>query len=163
MRPHDIVVLIKIAAKKKQQWFMKDLSIELGISTSEISESLNRSVIAGLISFDKKKLLRLNILDFLIYGLRFVYPEQPGALVRGIVTAHSAEPLNKVIISQEPYVWPYGDGDIRGQAITPLHANVPSAALKDKQFYILMALVDALRVGRAREKELAINELKQQL
>ncbi len=163
MRPHDIVVLIKIAAKKKQQWLMKDLSLELGISPSEISESLNRSVIAGLISYDKKKLLKLNLLDFLIYGLRFVYPEQPGALVRGIATAHSAEPLNKVIISKEPYVWPFGNGNIRGQAVTPLHANVPSAVLKDKQFYILMALVDTLRVGRAREKELAIKELKQRL
>ncbi len=163
MRPHDVVVLLKIAAKGKQTWLMKDLSYELGISASEISESINRSVIAGLISYDKKKLMKLNLLDFLNYGLRFVYPEQPGALVRGVATAHSAPPLNKIIVSEEPYVWPYGLGNVRGQAITPLHAKVPEAALKDETFYILMALVDVLRVGRVREKELAIQELKQRI
>ena len=163
MRPHDIVILLKIAAKGKQTWLMKDLSYELSISASEVSESINRSVIAGLLSYDKKNLLKLNLLDFLIYGLRYVYPEQPGALVRGVATAHSAPPLSKVIISQEPYVWPYGHGKIRGQAITPLHPKVPEAALKDENFYILMALLDTLRVGKAREKELAIKELRQRL
>ena len=34
------------------------------------------------------------------------------------------------------------------------------AALKDKKLHELLALVDALRVGRARERELAIIELK---
>lgn len=163
MRPHDIVILLKIAAKGKQKWLMKDLSYELGISASEVSESINRSVIAGLISFNKKDLLKLNLLDFLNYGLRYVYPEQPGALVRGIATAHSAPPLNNIIVSQEPYVWPYGEGKVRGQAITPLHPKVPEAALKDHFFYELMALVDTLRVGRAREKELAFKELKQRI
>jgi len=99
MRPHDIVILLKIAAKGEQPWLMKDLSYELGISASEISESINRSVIAGLISYNKKTLMKLNLLDFLSYGLRFVYPEQPGALVRGVATAHAAPPLNKIIVS----------------------------------------------------------------
>jgi len=163
MRPHDIVVLLKIAAKGKQTWLMKDLSYELSISASEISESINRSVIAGLISHNKKELMKLNLLDFLRYGLRYVYPEQPGALVRGVATAHAAPPLNKIIVSQEAYVWPYGKGNLRGQAITPLHPKVPEAALKDESFYILMALVDSLRVGRAREKEIAFQELKQRI
>ena len=163
MRPHDIVVLLKIATKGKQAWLMKDLSYELSISASEISESINRSVIAGLISHNKKELMKLNLLDFLSHGLRYVYPEQPGALVRGVATAHSAPPLNKIISSKEAYVWPYGQGNLRGQAITPLHPKAPEAALKDENFYILMALVDALRVGRAREKELALQELKQRI
>ena len=163
MRPHDIVILLKIAAKGKLKWLMKDLSYELGISASEVSESINRSVIAGLISFNKKDLMKLNLLDFLNHGLRYVYPEQPGALVRGIATAHAAPPLNNIIVSQEPYVWPYGEGKVRGQAITPLHPKVPEAALKDQSFYELIALVDTLRVGRAREKELAFKELKQRI
>ena len=50
MRPHDIVVLLKIAAKEDQSWLMKDLSIELGISASEISESLNNLSIIWIFS-----------------------------------------------------------------------------------------------------------------
>ena len=56
MRPHDIAILLKIASKGKEPWYMKDLAYELSISASEISESINRSIIAGLISSDKKTL-----------------------------------------------------------------------------------------------------------
>lgn len=163
MRPHDIVVLLKIAAKGSNAWYMKDLSVELGISASEISESLNRSAIAGLISKNKKRLMKLAILDFLEHGLRYVYPQQPGAKVRGVATAHSAAPLNKEIVSSEPYVWPYGLGTVRGESIEPLHPKVPEACLKDPVFYEYMALCDALRVGRAREKNIAIEELRKRL
>ena len=81
MRPHDIVILLKIASKGSHKWFMKDLAYELEISASEISESINRSVISGLISGDKKTLKKMALLDFLRSGLRYVYPQQPGALM----------------------------------------------------------------------------------
>jgi hypothetical protein len=160
MRPHDIVVLLKIAAKGKQKWFMKDLSYELNISASEISESINRSKIAGIIGPNKKSLMRLALMDFLEFGIRYVYPQQPGAIVRGIPTAHSGPPLNKIIVSEEDYVWPYAKGEKRGQSIEPLYVSVVEASLKDKKLYELLALVDAIRVGREREKEIAIKELK---
>ena len=163
MRPHDIVVMIKIAAKGKNPWMMKDLAYELGISASEVSESINRSVIARLIFPDKKGLMKLALIDFLEHGLCYVYPQRPGALVRGIRTSHSAPPLNEVIVSQEHYVWPYSEGDTRGQAIEPLHPKVPEASLKDPDFYMLMALCDAMRVGRVREKNIALEELKRRI
>lgn len=163
MRPHDIVVLLKIAAKEEKPWLMKDLSIELGISASEISESLNRSAIAGLISKDKKLLMKLSILDFLEHGLRYVYPERPGSIVRGLPTSHSAPPLNQEILSEDAYVWPYREGTVRGESIEPLHPKVPESCLKDAKFYEYMALCDALRVGRVREKNLAMKELKKRL
>ena len=56
MRPQDVVILLKIASKKQLQWQMKDLAIELMISSSEVSEAINRCVQAGLISADKKHL-----------------------------------------------------------------------------------------------------------
>ena len=163
MRPQDIVILLKIAAKGKQKWLMKDLSQELIISASEVSESINRSVIAGLLGANKKRLMKLALLDFLEYGLRYVYPQRPGPLVRGLPTAHSAPPLNNDIVSNEPYVWPYADGTVRGQAIDPLYPNVPKACLKDPAFYELMTLCDSLRVGKAREKNLAIEILKKRI
>lgn len=160
MRPQDIVIILKIAAKQNKNWFMKDLSHELGISASEVSESINRSIIAGLIFPDKKRLMKTAIIDFLQFGLPYVYPQQPGALVRGLATAHSASPLKNIIESEEAYVWPYGKGELRGQSIEPLYPNLPEACLKDEKFYELMALCDVLRVGRAREKIMAIEELK---
>ncbi len=142
---------------------MKNLSYELGISASEVSESINRSVIAGLIANDKKRLMKLALLDFLQFGLAVVFPQQPGALVRGLPTAHSAPPLNNLIESIEPYVWPFAEGKVRGQAIEPLHPKLPEACIKDAEFYQLMALCDSLRVGKVREKKLANEELKKRL
>ncbi|MDH4472426.1 MAG: hypothetical protein QE487_07440 [Fluviicola sp.] len=163
MRPHDIAVLLKIAAKGDNPWMMKDLSVELGISASEVSESLNRSAIAGLIALDKKRLMKLAILDFLEHGLRYVYPQRPGSLVRGVPTSHAALPLNKEIFSDESYVWPYWEGTVRGESVEPLYPNLPEACLKDPVFYEYMALCDALRVGRVRERNLAIIELRKRL
>lgn len=163
MRPHDIVVLLKIAAMGSQSWYMKDLSQELGISASEVSESINRSFIAGLISADKKQLMKHAVLDFLEHGLRYVYPQRPGSMVRGLETAHSAPPLSNHIQSNEPYVWPYANGEVRGQAIEPLHPKVPEASQKDQNLYELLALCDALRVGRARERKIAIEELRRRI
>jgi predicted transcriptional regulator len=163
MRPHDLAVLLKIASKGQQNWLMKDLANELEISGSEISESLNRSAYAGLISGDKKKLKILSLLDFLKCGVQYVYPQQPGAIVRGIETAHSAPPLRDKIVSSEPYVWPFAKGRVRGQSIEPLHPKIPNACLKDSRFYELMALTDAIRVGKARERKMAIEMIKERL
>ena len=163
MRPHDIAILLKIASKGQQNWYMKDLAYELGISASEISESINRSAISGLISNNKKTLNKLALIDFLKSGLRYVYPQQPGAMVRGIGTAHSAPPLNDQIMSEEPFVWPFAKGNIRGQAIEPLHPKIPEACLRDSKYYELMALTDAIRVGKAREQNLAVEMIKERI
>jgi predicted transcriptional regulator len=163
MRPHDIAILLKIASKGQQNWYMKDLAYELGISASEISESINRSVLSGLISKDKKTLNKLALIDFLKSGLRYVYPQQPGSMVRGLGTAHSAPPLNNQIMSEEPFVWPFAKGNIRGQAIEPLHPKIPEACLLDSKYYELMALTDAIRVGKVREQHLAVEMIKERI
>ncbi len=163
MRPHDVVILLKIIAIENENWLMKDIANELHISSSEVSESLNRSVWAGLISNDKKRIFKAALLDFLIHGLKYVYPQKPGAMVRGINTAHSAPPLSYNISSEQYYVWPYAEGNSRGFAIEPLHPNVPKACLEDKKLYELLALIDAIRIGSIREQNMAIDELKNRI
>jgi hypothetical protein len=104
--------------------------------------------------------MKLSFLEFLQFGLRYVFPQQPGPAVRGVPTSHSAAPLKDQIQSTEEYVWPYGKGKVRGHSILPLYPSVPEAALNDPKLHELLALVDALRVGRARERALAVVELK---
>lgn len=72
-------------------------------------------------------------------------------------------PLSHEIVSDGPYVWPYGKGTVRGESIEPLHPQVPEACLKDPMLYEYLALCDALRVGRTRERNIAIQELKRRL
>ncbi len=163
MRPHDIVILLKIIAKGKEQWYMKDIANELYISQSEVSESLNRSVMAGLIANNKKRVLFSAVQEFIFYGVKYVYPQKPGTMVRGIVTAHSAMPLVKDIQSNQNFVWPYSQGNQRGFAVEPLHPNVPKACLNDVKLYELLALLDAIRLGNVREQKMAMKELKKRL
>jgi len=165
IKPQDIVVLLKLAANKGRNWRIIDLAQELGISLSETSAALERGRRAGLLDDSKKKIVPRALLEFIIYGLKYVYPAQPGQLCRGVPTAHSAKPLSDGIISdeREQYVWPCGEGRARGQAVEPLYPSVPQAALKDIRLHELLALVDALRVGRARERQLAAEKLRNRL
>lgn len=142
---------------------MKDLANELKISASEVSESLHRSMISGLIAANKKRLMTSAVLDFLRYGLKYVYPAQMGSIVRGMPTAYSAPPLITLIRSDEMIVWPYSKGTVKGVAIAPLIPTIPEACEYDVEFYELMALTDALRMGKAREQETAYKELKNKL
>ena len=109
--------------------------------------------------------MKAALLEFLVHGIKYVFPARPGLLLRGMPTAHSAPPLAGRIISSEDdiYVWPYDNGTVRGQAIFPLYDKVPQAAEKDKALYELLALVDAIRAGQARERTIAASELEKRL
>ena len=163
MKSQDVVVLLKIIALNNDIWQQIPLAKSLKMSQSEVSQSIARSKYAGLLDDSGKRVMRQVLMDFLQYGLAIVFPVKPGAVVRGIPTAHSAAPLNKDISSDEFYVWPFAKGNVRGHGITPLYATVPQAVLEDEQLYAMLALADALRVGKSREKNIAVQELKNRI
>ncbi|MFW5700642.1 MAG: hypothetical protein ACOCWM_03045 [Cyclobacteriaceae bacterium] len=160
LKPQDVLLLLKILSENNPSWQQKPMAEALGLSQSEVSESVGRSKFARLLDPNGKIVFTSGLMEFLQYGLRYVFPVQPGPVVRGIPTAHSAPPIKEKITSNEKYVWPFGKGNIRGHSILPLYPSVPQAALKDAKFYELLALVDTLRVGRAREIKLAVDELE---
>jgi len=101
----------------------------------------------------------------LISGLRYIFPAQVGKASVGLPTAHSASPLKGKIISdsKDAYVWPSRMGKSKGLAVEPLYSAVPGACAQDSKLYEMFALIDALRLGRTREKELAKDLLTQRL
>ena len=163
LKPQDVLLLLKLLTLETTPRVI-DLAVDLGVSPSEISHGLARLIKSQLLGADKKP-LKQNSLEFLIYGLKYAFPTELGPIVRGITTAHSALPLSKVIVSErnDYYVWAFSEGEVRGQSITPLYQSVPFAASRDKKLYELLALVDALRIGRAREQKLARRELEKRL
>lgn len=164
MRPQDIVLMLKLTIMEGRSWRYVDLTHETGISPGEISEALERCRLAGLIDPDKRKVFKQALLEFLLHGIRYVFPVEPGPITRGIPTAHSAMPLRKKLMpSGEAFVWADDSGTIRGQGIRPLYPTVPKAAKADQELHDLLALVDSLRVGQARERKLAAQELLRRL
>eukprot|EP01035_Chromulina_nebulosa_P009055 gene9055-12235_t len=121
MRPQDVAILLKIVSGNNQHWQLAVLANSMRISISEISESLNRSRIAGLIDYNKKIVNRQNLLEFLEHGVRYVFPQEPGSMVRGIPTAHSHPTMKEKFISEIDYVWPYIKGTTMGLAVEPFY------------------------------------------
>lgn len=160
MRPQDIVILLKKVTSAGRGMTNAQIAKELGISASEVSEALERCRIARLIDNLKQRVNILALKEFMVHGLKYVFPVQPQAKVRGIATAISAPPMNEKILSEkDAYVWPDAKGNIRGEAIVPLYRTVPEAVKIDPMLHSLLAIADVFRIGRTREVELAKVEL----
>jgi hypothetical protein len=155
MRPQDIVILLAIISYGKKDWLMKDLAISLYISQSEVSESLHRSQVAGLIDYNKHRINRNALYEFLEFGLVYVFPVQPGPVASGMPTAHSHPAFKNKIISEQFYVWPEPGGSVRGFTVEPLYNKQAKAVKENSELYKLLAMVDVLRVGNRREIKFA--------
>jgi hypothetical protein len=160
MRPQDVVLLLKILIVPASDWQYRDLAASLYLSISEVSESLNRSHIAGLVDESKRKVHRQSLMEFIRYGLPYVFPQVPGTMVTGIPTAHSYPFYAGLFKSDMNYAWPDDNGNMRGLAIQPLYGSIVKAVKQDELLYKSLASIDIIRVGRTRELKVAIEELQ---
>src|SRR5262249_18842828 len=154
LKPQDVLVLLKMLVwEGNPNYRLKDLADELEISQSEISTALERAKNVGLLDSSKRKPIKSALVEFLVHGLKYVFPAVPGPVDRGMPTAHSAPPLDKRIVSapHDQLVWPSPHGTVRGHTVSPLYESAPQAAQKDRQLHEWLALLDAIRLGRARE------------
>lgn len=164
LKPQDALVLLKLVSIYPRKWAYNTLAVDLSMSPSEVHAAVKRSVRARLANQGefqiKPNISRLE--EFLVYGIQYVFVPDRGELTRGMPTAFAAKPLlGKIVMPDEPApVWPDPEGPERGQAFSPLYKSAPKAARKDAILYEYLVIVDAIRGGRARERELAIKELK---
>ncbi|MDE3185097.1 MAG: hypothetical protein KGM16_16935 [Bacteroidota bacterium] len=141
MRPQDIVVSLKIMVRGSNPWRHLDLTNELFIGQSEISESLNRNAISGLLNAEKKKVHGHALMEFIEHGLRYIYPASPGAMVNGIYTAHSYPFMQQKFATEVNYVWPAERGRVRRFSIEPLYKDVVKAVMSDEKLYKMLVLI----------------------
>lgn len=167
LKPQDVLVLLKLVALRGCSWSYAWLAVQLGMSPSQLHTAIKRMLTAQLAVRKGTTVVphTRNLEEFLIHGLKYVFVPERGELTRGMPTAHAAPPLAEHFASssEPPPVWPDPQGPIRGLAFAPIYKLAPGAAKEDKQLYELLVLVDAIRGGRAREHQLAIQELKQRL
>jgi len=104
---------------------------------------------------------RHNLAEFALHGAKYAFAPERLPLGPGVPTSHAAPAFAGVFAQgHEPLVWPDARGAVRGEGLLPLHPCVPGAALRDAALYELLALFDALRAGRARERGLASTRLQ---
>lgn len=182
MKSQDIYILLKLVCLQQDRlsgaylydelgdhYSARGLSAALGVSKSEVNASIRRSIDVGMAIKDREsgypKANRKALLEFIIHGLKYVFPAKPAEIVRGLPTAFSAPILEGKLLSMGDYiyVWPYAEGHEKGQSVQPLFKSVPKAVLEDERLYEYLALIDAIRLGNPREANLAAEMFEQRL
>src|SRR4029077_11697439 len=167
LKPQDVVVALKLCGYPSGRPPMSIVASELGLSPSEVHGAIQRlrssKLLHGPALKDKPNISGL--VEFLGHGLKYAFPAEHGEVTRGVATSYAAQPLkSEIAVSSElPPVWPWHEGDTRGVGLAPLYKSVPHAALRDPILYQLLALVDAIRNGRARERKIAEGDLVHRL
>jgi hypothetical protein len=182
LKPQDIVILLKILSMKTlssrgpEALPQNKLAMMLCMSASEVHAGIKRLMLSGLLgpvfTKDPKNKVVLRPVkeaceECLISGVKYFFPAQLGAYTRGVATSYAAPIFEKhIVLGNDPIpVWPYGEGDKRGLALEPLYRSVPISLSQfpDQLFYELLVLVDAIRTGRARERNIAIKLLQEKI
>ena len=163
LKPQDVLVVLKFCGFGDKRPSFAQIAEELFMSVSEVHGAVKRGQSAHLLHGPElgERPNRRALEEFLIHGLKYSFPAEHGALTRGMPTSYAAEPLRRHIkAGDEPLpVWPQPHGSVRGVAFEPLYSSVPEAAKRDSRLYELLALVDAIRDGRMRERKLGEKEL----
>ena len=146
---------------------MSQMGADISISPSEVHGALKRLEQGHLIANDiagSRPVLQA-VEEFLVHAVKYAFPPKHGGVTRGVPTSYAAAPLNRMIVASAdlPPVWPHPEGSVRGVSLEPLYRSVPAAALRDPALYELLALIDAMRDGRARERKLAQEELSKRI
>jgi hypothetical protein len=167
LKPQDLLVVLKLWVGRGRVWNYQVLAHELGMSVAEAHNAVQRARKAGFLPAGElsgvPNLIALK--EFLIHGAKYAFPAETGQVTRGVPTAYAAAPLKDQMQASDdlPPVWPHKDGAERGIAIEPLYKSAPEAALWDPALYELLALLDALRIGRARERQMAVKFIEERL
>jgi len=150
-------------AYRESLFSVRSLEQDTGISKSQISLSLKRMYDVGLAKPDRKtglpKTNCKSLLEFIAYGIQYVFPTKEGEVTRGIATSIAAPVLQgKLMTSGElAPIWPYHKGKLKGVSVQPLHENIFDTIKTDDLSYALLALTDAVRLGHSRERRLALD------
>ena len=153
LRPHDVCVALQLSLVGKTNF--RDLASSVGLSLGETHNATKRLGAARLVSPDSSSTNRRALLEFLVFGVPHAFPGQLGPETRGVPTAHSGPDLSGVVLHSEPVVWPSRLGEARGASLAPLCKGAPAMKERNPELYRLLTVVDALRIGRARERSIA--------
>lgn len=172
LKAQDVLVVLKLASLAPgEATSFASLADSLSMSASEVFAATRRASASRLLTEQPSPASGIaryrpsapNLREFLLGGLRYVFPAEPGKPARGFCTSHSAPPLSARFgrtANELPLVWPHADGDTRGYAIKPLYRSAPDAARRDPRLYAWLALADALRAGDARVRSEAAMEIE---
>ena len=168
LKPQDILVACKIFVLGNAEWPMRRLAGSLSISVGETHAAIERGKSSGLLGTPRCRLNvgKRKLFDLLTVSVPQVYYAIRGSVETGVPTAMHAEPLKGVFSGDSrpiPLVWPSPAGVVRGESLVPLYPTVPRAVEHDPDLHRVLALVDVVRVGDAKDRRLATDLLERMI
>lgn len=161
LKPQDIAVALQLALTPGVTYAA--LAAATGLSQGEVHNAVRRLRGARLVLTDVAQVHGTALLEFLGAGVAYAFPAEAGAVSRGVPTSHSAGVLGGESSTAEPLVWPSVEGRVRGASVVPLYDGAAATATRNPALYELLALVDAVRLGRARERTRAKQVLRDRI
>lgn len=167
LRPLDLILTAYLALSKTE-FTILGASRELGVVPSQIHAALKRAQAARLITSRASGSIaaqRGALEEFVLHGVRYAFPVRTGGPAQGVPTAFAGPSLRRVVAQENQIlpVWPHPDGQVRGYALYPLHPLAPGLVTSNPALHDLLTLIDALRIGAARERKLATEAISRAL
>lgn len=162
LRPQDLILALYLV--DSQPVTQGEIASALGLSQAEISNALKRLQASRLLLRDARSVIAPHLLEFCVHGVKYAYPPVIGRRQGGVPTAALVAPLLGHVSGEEgDLVWPDPQGSARGSSLIPLHSCAPHAARNVVKLHELLALLDGIRVGKSRMRQLAEAALQQRL
>lgn len=154
LRPFDIAVALRLLLVPEERY--EPLAEALVTSTSAVHRSVARLQLAGLCQPSSRTVARIALREFLLHGARYAFPAVHGPERIGLATAWTHPAVASLFTDGESpreLVWTSERGAVRGESLVPLFPNIPAVADRDPRLHTLLAMVDAVRAGTARERD----------
>ncbi len=155
LRPLDVGVLLYLCFHPRSSYGAMAEALGVGKSSAHVASA--RLAHSGLVAAGKDG-IEPNVgsaLEFVQFGVPYAFPPERIPKARGIPTGFSAPMLAGEMAESEALVWPSTLGTVLGAGVRPLFPGAVQISFRDPRLYEALALVDALRVGDAREREVA--------
>lgn len=165
LRPQDVLLACKLFSLGEFEWIFSRLAGSLAISISEAHAATKRCQAAGVLGTPRGKLTiaRRKLFELCTMAVPQVYYAVRGPVELGVPTSIYAEPLKGMFPPDSrrvvPLIWPYESGTTKGESLLPLYPTVPRAIQHDEVLYKLLALIDVVRAGEAKERRMAVDML----
>ena len=164
LSPQDVIVLLRIRQCFYSRWTYDEISRGVGLSSSQVHASLQRCAVAGLFSRSRMQVRPKGLIEFLLHGVRYAFPPHrlPATMGHGTASSHPVLAQHLRGASDDSagrWVWPDANGATFGTGLLPLHPCAARIAVTGEpaigELYLQLALLDELRVGGGRGRQIA--------
>ncbi len=162
LKGQDLLLAFHLAGASGET--QTEMAAMLGLSQGEVNGALRRLQAAQLVTQGSRKVIRPNLIEFALHGARYAFPPVSGGTAGGVPTGTLASPLAEEVNAPEcAFVWRYADGQVRAATLSPIYPSAPFAALKNPAMHRKLALLDGIRTGGVRVRQISVELLRKEL